>query len=355
MDTEMTTPKVFISHRHADAKIANVITKHLKEWGVEENNIFQSSDPLKTLPAGTTLKSEIYTKLQEINFLILLYTYDDADWSYCMWECGIAQGKSTAPNRTIVVQCTDDEPTVFKDEIRVRVTENNIMSFTNDFHRKAGFIPPLENQSHEIAFSPNTPEDVIETRSGRLFRELSEKIPSGRSSSQHLWDFIRLRLDARHVAKIKELGKSGERDTMLHIIRDNVELREPRFFGIGNSVDTAVRQFGYAGYQSDLHLKDLVQRWSEIDETGEQEWVSDVYETIRRAVTNTPPTAVSNTLRSVREGAEWWFYPAITRMRTFRDHSLEFDMYLIRVPENFRQLPDKTDILNIQSAEPGNA
>jgi|GEM_PF-3563941 len=335
LEHEMTTePKVFISHKHSDIKIANVLTKHLKEWGVKENCIFQSSDPRHGFTVGGNLKEELQEALQEINLLILLYTYKESDWSYCMWECGIAQGKSTAPSRTVVFQCTDDEPTVFKEEIRVNVNPNGIRSFTQDFHRKPGFIPSLSGEI-DVEFAANTPEEVIATRSERLFNEIVEAIPSGTSSSQHLWDFIRLRLNADCMNQIASLCENGgDSKEILKLIETKLELREPRHDGIGNSVDTAVRQFGYAGFQKDLTMQDLVNRWTSQSKRASKAWINDVYQSIERAVTNSPSNAVNSQFKSAREGVDWWFFPVTTRMRTFRDNSIEFDLYLVRVPVN---------------------
>jgi len=324
-------PKVFISHKHSDAKIANVLTKHLKEWGVKESCIFQSSDPRHGFTVGGKLKEELQETLKEINLLILLFTHKESDWSYCMWECGIAQGKSTAPSRTVVFQCTDDEPTVFKDEIRVKVNPNGIRNFAQDFHKKSDFIPS-EGTDNGEPFASSTPEEVIISRSERLLQEISVEIPSGKSSSQHLWDFIRLRLDSKCMDQIALLRENDDAEGILQIIEESLELRAPRYVGIGNSIETAVRQFGYAGFQEDLKMKDLVKRWEALNDVSNDAWIKDVYMSILRAVTNSPSSAVDNYFKSVREKADWWFFPITTRMRTFRDHSVEFDLYLVRVP-----------------------
>ena len=324
-------PKVFISHKHRDVKIANVLTKHLKEWGVKEENIFQSSDPRHGFTVGGKLKEELQETLKEINLLILLFTHKEADWSYCMWECGIAQGKSTAPSRTVVFQCTDDEPTVFKDEIRVKIKLNGIRNFAQDFHRKPGFIC-YEDGGSDLPFASNTPEEVITSRSERLFQEMAVEIPSGKSSSQHLWDFIRLRLDSKCMSQISLLREKDDTIKILKVIEENLELRAPKYVGIGNSIETAVRQFGFAGFQEDLKMRDLVKRWDSLNGVSSDAWVKDVYLSIQRSVTNSPSNAVDNYFKSVREDADWWFFPITTRMRTFRDHSVEFDLYLVRVP-----------------------
>ena len=46
---------VFISHRHADKEVADVINTHLQKWGIAERQIFQSSRPRQGLSPGDPL------------------------------------------------------------------------------------------------------------------------------------------------------------------------------------------------------------------------------------------------------------------------------------------------------------
>ncbi len=325
----MSSPKIFISHRQDDVKIANVVSNHLREWGVADDAIFQSTDPRRGLTPGDGVKDELQRRLEEVNMLILVYTYAEEDWSFCMWECGIAQGQSTMKTRTIVLQCTEDEPTVFKNEMRVRVQPQEIRRFAEDFHKKPGFFPSSDSSLSE-PFAKDTSAEVITTRGERLFSDLEAAIPSGSATSKHLWDFIRLRLGSRLMKKVAELD---DEDAIKRIIEENLELRRPRYVGIGNSVDTAVRQFGFGSYEEGLKLSDLIARWTKMDSTKDSQWADELYEAIYRAVTNSQSAAAASRFRSVREDADWWFLPAVTRMRGLRDLSVEFDVYLVRVPE----------------------
>lgn len=88
-------------------------------------------------------------------------------------------------------------------------------------------------------------------------------------------------------------------------------------------------------------MQDLVNRWTSQSKRASKTWITDVYQSIERAVTNSPSNAVNSQFKSAREGVEWWFFPVTTRMRTFRDNSVEFDLYLVRVPVNE---PAKTKI-----------
>ena len=327
----MGKPVVFISHRHADKDIADVVKKHLLDWGIIGKNIFQSSDPRRASMHGQNLIEYLKSKLEKTNLFILIYTHEDEDWQFPMWEAGVVQGGSTVNTRLVVFQCTEDEPEPFKGLKRVRlgIGLEEVRSFAEDFHKTPGFIPSEDHgETPEEGFLPGTPDNTISDKAKRFYNDLLPVLPGARED-KHLWDFIRLRLEPEYIDKIRDLGDGDE---AIKILKDHLELRKPRFVGLGYNVNTAVRQFGFAGYAPKLKLSDLIEKWDRADKTGESAWIKDLYTSISCAVTNTQPPAVSHPFKSVREGVDWWFFVPVTRMRVNRDRSLEFDVCLIRLP-----------------------
>ena len=134
-------PLIFISHRHSDKRIADVINKHLRSWNVRGGQIYQSSSPQQGTRPGTVLSEDLKKKLSQANLLILVYTLPDEDWSYCMWECGVATDPKTEHTRIIVLQCTESAPTVYQDHLRVAVNREGIHDFVGRFHRDSEFFP----------------------------------------------------------------------------------------------------------------------------------------------------------------------------------------------------------------------
>jgi hypothetical protein len=51
--------------------------------------------------------------------VLLVYTTEDQDWSYCMWECGVAMKPDAPQTRIVVLQCAAETPNVFEDRVRV--------------------------------------------------------------------------------------------------------------------------------------------------------------------------------------------------------------------------------------------
>ena len=98
----MTRPLVFISHRTPDGAIASKVAGLLREWTGNQVRVHVSSDPAFEGPApGSRLNDQLKLALAQSDVVLLVYTSPTEDWSYCMWECGIACGSTCAiPSRS---------------------------------------------------------------------------------------------------------------------------------------------------------------------------------------------------------------------------------------------------------------
>src|SRR5688572_9013004 len=95
LSKELSKPHVFISHRHPDAKIADVLRIFIRDRSGGRVGIFQSSAPGEGPRIGHELNAELIGNLHQSCLVILLYTTADQDWSYCMWEVGAATSMHT--------------------------------------------------------------------------------------------------------------------------------------------------------------------------------------------------------------------------------------------------------------------
>ena len=90
-----TDPLVFISHKHSDREIAETIGRFVRTSTAGKVRVHLSSSPDFEGPRlGQPLNDELKRALAVAEAVILVFTTDTEDWSYCMWECGIA----TNPN-----------------------------------------------------------------------------------------------------------------------------------------------------------------------------------------------------------------------------------------------------------------
>jgi hypothetical protein len=307
---------VFISHRHADKQIADVIRTKLLEWGLPGQTIFQSSDVRHGPQIGDPLDHQLKRALHQANLVLLVYTFSDRDWSYCMWECGVATDPIEENTRIVVFQCTDDAPGPFRAQVRIKVTEDDILRFTRQFHKDEDFFPGEE------PFQAQTDDDILQRKSTSFYEELHDVIPPGRLKEVRRWAYLTLELDPELVKRVETMDK----EEALSLINDNLVV----IGGFGE----APKHFGFETLEENVKFSEYVRRWREgVGENVPTEWISAFCAGIWEAIRNVPAEPTWERFRSARAGTSWWFFPVLNNARRLPDNKMEFDFYLYRVPE----------------------
>jgi hypothetical protein len=87
----------------------------------------------------TDFRSRIRTELETTDIFILFYTGDDADWSYCLWECGNFESFLNGTNNKSIIVMHDhktDLPKVLQIYKSLPNTEEDILAFLQDIYVK---------------------------------------------------------------------------------------------------------------------------------------------------------------------------------------------------------------------------
>ena len=309
------TYEIFLSHRHDDKEVADIIRKHLNKWGFD-NKIFQSSSPGHGVVPGGQIKEDIKEALRQVKLLILVYTQTDEDWSYCIWECGLATDLNDLKNRVIVFQFPRNKtPKPFEDEEVVKINESGVKDFVINFFTKDGFF------LGKPAYKPDISNETLETYFDEFFQELKTiKIP-GETEKRFRWDFFTLEISPDALAQIKGKNENEVDD------RDLASLcRVTDHFG------EALKHFGYSSMEEDMTLADLIDRWQK--KTADrpkinENWVSEVKREVFRAIENSPANPEWKNFNSVTYPGSW-FYPVVNLVRLKPEGSMEFIIYCYR-------------------------
>jgi hypothetical protein len=89
----MSTPiGVFISHRHEDRSLAELVETHLRTLGQETVDVHVSHN----MPGGTDYRHWIKRHIHKSDVFVLLFTEPDANWEWCIFEAGRFLAKSDA-------------------------------------------------------------------------------------------------------------------------------------------------------------------------------------------------------------------------------------------------------------------
>jgi TIR domain len=312
-------PKIFISHRLADKPIADVIRNNLRRWGF--NDVYQAGAPGAGPRVGESLPDELRDALDQASLVILVYTFTDEDWSWCMWECGLAtHPRETDATRVIVFRCSKyDTPRLFAQQVMVDVEPEGVRNFTRQLHRNEDFFKGLGK-----AYRPALSDEDLEYLSSALYNELKPVIPPGKREERYRWDRFTLKLEP----PVDRLNFETNENVMCEQIQSELIVTRP----FGN----ALLHFGYANLEGGLKLGDLVERWT--DQTQDREnvskdWIIALCLEIRRAIDAYPAEPSWQPLNSVSFSRTSYF-PVLNHMRVLPDSSMEFDIYFYAVKPN---------------------
>ncbi|MDY7104275.1 MAG: hypothetical protein S0880_24080 [Actinomycetota bacterium] len=85
----------FISHKHADKDLAEVVGRFIRLLSGGNVRIYLSGHAAYEGPRfSQPIPDELRSALARAGLVLLIYTDPDDDWDWCMWECGVA----TDPN-----------------------------------------------------------------------------------------------------------------------------------------------------------------------------------------------------------------------------------------------------------------
>lgn len=308
--------KIFISHRQDEKSIADVINKHLQMWGIHSKDIFHSSDTRGGTRIGGQLTNELKNALMKTNLLILVYTHSVYDWSYCMWECGVALDPKTEDTKIVVFECSGETPKVFHSDVRVNVTMEGIVKFTNQFHTDEKFFPGQEAYKSELR------EDIIEQLGGNLYNDLSEVIPGGRYKEVPLVHRLTLSFSAENVEKV--MSKKNLKTTR-ELICENLLIEEFSPY--------CPEHFGFTSFDAKMKWSLVVNRWK--DEVkrykakkvkASESWIAEVHSEIWRAIQKKPAKPEGNILIGATT-TNRQYSPLLCLKREYPDKKMEFHLY----------------------------
>jgi hypothetical protein len=215
-------PSLFISHKHADRQIATVLAQFIEERSVGRINVHMSSSlDLQGPRVGPAVNAQLRDVLRKTEVLILIYTSEDQDWSYCMWECGMAMHPESPDANLIVFQCGRDVPSLFRDDVRVNPrNRDNIKSFTRQLLREAGFF-------RSGVVLPDLKDSYLEYFATDLHSRLSEvlsRLDDEQVEVWHAWPYLRLELPRAETDKIGLASEADGLNLVRQIVSDHAKV-----------------------------------------------------------------------------------------------------------------------------------
>jgi hypothetical protein len=318
-DATSRRPLVFISHRHEDKPLADVMARFLTSSSGGRVEVFQSSDAKSDGPrAGGYLTDQLRDALWRTGLVILIYTRPEADWSWCMYECGLALRPDTPDTHVKVFTCGTPGPPQFEGRVVVKITERaDVLRFTNDFLTDAGFFPGF-NEKVAPGFHPND-ENVVGA-ADRLFQEMDAiELPTeDRVDEWPAYPFLQLELDPEDAIRLAEETMSqDERFQATHeaLLRARIT----------DSDSEAARIFGRREVEAGTTFGSLLKGWS--DTFGEDApWERSLVHQVMKGIQWAWPNLRWELMRSIDDRDSTLYGPVVTRIRRWPTKRMQFDV-----------------------------
>lgn len=234
----MDEPMTFISHKHADRAIAQVIAAFIEERSNNTVRVHLSSNPDFGGPKfGPSLNAQLRQALWDTDVLLLVYTSADQDWQYCMWECGVATHPTTPDTSIIVFQCGTDVPAPFQDVLRVNVRSlDDVKKFTDQFLRNPNFFPKLK-----VALAPSVRDASVDNYAKDFHKQINDVLPPpdvGLAEEWPAWPYLRVELPRSEIEKIEQANEAERAKLSYEIVKN--------FGEVADSDARAAQLFGQA-------------------------------------------------------------------------------------------------------------
>lgn len=314
--------QIFVSHKHADKAIAKVVSSFIKKATSNQVGIHNSSDPDFEGPRiGKSLNDQLKQALAQSDVVLLVYTSEDQDWQYCMWECGIATDPwDSHPTDIVVLQCGNTAPKPFADTLRVDARSlDSLVSFTKALLTSKDFFPSLGEKIS--GYSPEDP--VLKEFAQDLYDALKEEIEAslgGEASDLASSTFLRIELPPDGIATIRQAQPGEERDA--------AAMEALRTHGYIVEHERAASLFGF-NISTTTTIGTVLSEWESSSVDGEPLWFDSLAQQVALAVFDRYPEGVP--WAPYRSDPQRSTIPYVSRSRKNRDGAMQFDTYFIPV------------------------
>lgn len=303
-------PVLFISHRHDDKAIADALRKFVQTWTSGRIEVVQTSSADAEGPKqGKNLNQELRRSLWHAGVVVLIYTNHEQDWSYCMWECGVAQLPEPSNTRTVVLQCLDQFPDVFADQLHVGLrNEQEIEKFVNELFTDATYFPKLGRPVTD--FSAGT--QLVKDAAHDLYTELQKVLPTRESADDEWPGYPQLTIELTDDQLARIHDAQGSNDEKLATARQ-VIVEEAVVIGGDSQIGSV---FGVNGFPrkppaSGVPVRKLVESWRSSSPTPSSGWIDDMCRQIRATVNNDLPAVRWQLMRGADGENTTWYGPIV--------------------------------------------
>ena len=315
-------PLLFISHRHADRAIADVVRGFVTERSGGDVVVFQSSSSEAQAPKiGQNVNRELLKALWKSDLLLVYDTGEERGWDYCMWECGVATHAESEETRVIVFQCGHRAPPVFADKLAVDVRDpDRVTRFVNEFLTDPGFFPDGTTPVTRFQADDANVRRVADEFLAQLRAVIPPDVEDEQVEEWPAVPYLRLELSASQVRQIvAEEDDERARSLTASVLLDAVVVDSDR---------EAAVLFGRPTLPADVPFGALLP--SAARRGDPPVWLRNLAAQVTRAVQWNFPAVSWSLMRSANEYDARYYSPVLTHVRRFPNRAMQFDIHFQR-------------------------
>jgi len=265
------------------------------------------------------LNVELKRALAESALVILVYTTDTQDWSYCMWECGVATDPNDdRPTSVVVVQCAADEPKPYGDQLRVDARDlESVEAFVKALLTTTDLISRQDSPITGFAAESNEVQEFA----AELHTKFADVLPAGTGAerSTPTSPYMRVRIGNPAVEDLRASYLARDTEQNLKVLSLEATIAE----SVG-----AANLFGMQ-LSPESTLGDVIADWreDEINSGQETRWFSALAEQIEAAIVGKFRPVKWAPYQTAKGRAD---LPFVAASRQVAD-GMEFDVYMLPI------------------------
>jgi hypothetical protein len=311
---------IFISHKLEDHEAALVLARYLKRCSAELEIFVAGSSEHRTNDFGRAVSDDIADWLSRSEVVVLLFTAQGRDWSWCMWEAGVATDpRRPSHTRNVVMSLSGQTPAVFRGTKIVMARElESLKEFIHRLCLDRSFFP-----RHGKPLAPHQDKDFTDEIAKSLWKELSLFRPEQVTKR---WKGFTVRLNASAIDALVK-GYEPEAETDRKVVERFLENAM-----VIQCDETAAKHFLLTNAEG-KSLLDLRRLW--LNErrkrntpiANNKTWDRVIADEVWRICQDALPQLSWDPFLGL--DGDKWLYPVVMTSSTKPDHSREFEFVLL--------------------------
>lgn len=293
---------LFISHRHDDAAIADEIRRWI-DLRTGDVTVYQSSAPGHGIDPGEPVRPSLQDQLFQSQVVLCIYTGPHKDWSWCMWECGLATHPLKMDTRIVVLQFSDEFPAPQADLKRVNVRrESDVVDFAFSFFTSPDFFPGFHSALRP-RMSGDEPTPQVRGWARDLFTALNTVCPAAPEEQWASWAILLLEFPNDSLDQLRTCAEEERVNRIKALLLETCK--------VVDAERTGRNVFNFLSFPPEMPFSEIYNKWHREYPTSKSRWLDSLANQISYAVRREDPATELEIVEAAAGGTGQYSIPLV--------------------------------------------